>query len=107
MGSVSVISRKEEFDLILSGVDENLRGVVSGLVDEIVFLEDQMRELKKLPFLRINPRNPEMMKPTAAARQYKECSQSYMNAIRILVGILKATDETAADELLEKLKEFK
>lgn len=100
------MSRKDELLNCLSSADENMRGVVDKLIDEIVFLEDRMRELKQLPFLRICPSDKTRMKPTAAARQYKECSQSYMNAIRILVGILNKTDESAADELFEKLKEF-
>ena len=106
LGVFSIISRKDELNAIFSDVDENIHKVVTELIDDVVFLEDRMRQLKTLPFLRIHPTDKTLMKPTAAARQYKECSQSYMNAIRILVGILKKTDEDAAAELLEKLKEF-
>lgn len=103
----SITSRKDELNSIFSAVDESIHTLVENLIDEIVFLEDKMGQLKKLPFLRIHPEDEARMKPTAAAKQYKECSQSYMNAIRILVGILKQTDEDAADELLKKLEQFK
>ena len=45
-------------------------------------------------------------KTTAAAKQYKECSQSYMNAIRILSGILRNAEGDADDDLLARLEEF-
>ena len=41
-----------------------------------------------------------------AAKLYKECMQSYMNAIRILLNTLRKVESSAADELLERLKEF-
>lgn len=46
------------------------------------------------------------MKSTPAAKQYKECSQSYMNAVRILLNTLRKTQTDAADELLKRLEEF-
>ena len=101
------MSRLDELHKIFSNVDENISTVVDKLLDEVVFLEERMRELKARPFLRICPTDPTRMKPTAASKLYKECSQSYMNAIRILVGLLKTVDEDAANELLEALKEFR
>ena len=43
---------------------------------------------------------------TPAAKQYKETMQSYMNAIRILCGLLAKTEPSAQDELLKRLEEF-
>ncbi|MBO7339626.1 MAG: hypothetical protein J6X14_00870 [Lachnospiraceae bacterium] len=54
------------------------------LVDEIAFLEVQLRELKKLPFLNVNPKNPMQQKATPAAKQYKELLQQYNNSLRLL-----------------------
>jgi hypothetical protein len=65
-----------------------------------------MATLKKLEFIKVHPTNPALQKTTPAAKLYKECSQSYMNAIRILVGILHKTDSSAQDELLKRLEEF-
>lgn len=100
------MDRRKELDNIFKDVDENEKELVSNLLDEIVFLESQMSELKKLPFIKINPKNPTLQKVTPAAKLYKECSQSYMNAIRILVNILRKVESTAQDELLKKLEEF-
>ena len=54
------------------------------LIDEIVFIEEQLRELKKLPFLSVHPRNPALQKATPAAKLYKEMMQQYNNSLRLL-----------------------
>ena len=91
---------------IFDNTDPNEFKLVMELIEEVVFLEDQMKELKKLPFISVHPLNPGMQKSTAAAKLYKECSQSYMNAIRILLSILRKTESSEQNELLQKLQEF-
>ena len=76
------------------------------LMDEVIFLEEKMIELKNLPFVQVHPKNPAMQKTTSAAKLYKECSQSYMNAIRILSSILHKVESTAQDDLMKLLEEF-
>lgn len=100
------MTRREELNEIFRDVDDNERQLIAKLLDEVVFLEGQMCELRKMPFIRVHPNNPAMQKPTVAAKQYKECTQSYMNAIRILCGILHKVDSSAQDELLKRLEEF-
>lgn len=100
------MSRRAELDNIFKDVDENEKQLVSKLIDEVVFLEDQMSELKKLPFIRSHPKNHSIQKTTQAAKLYKECSQSYMNAIRILVNILRKVESSETNELLKRLEEF-
>ena len=58
------MNRKEK---LLKIIDDD--EVLLPLVDEIIFLEGQLEELKKLPFLRVNPKNNSQQKPTAAAKQ--------------------------------------
>ena len=57
------------------------------LVDEIVFIEDPLNSLKKLPFICVNPKNPMQQKATPASRQYKELLQQYNNCLRLLYRI--------------------
>lgn len=57
------------------------------LVDEIVFIEEQMQELKKLPFIVVNPKNPYQQKATPASKQYKELLQQYNNSLRLLLRL--------------------
>lgn len=100
------VSRKDSLYSIFKHVDENERELVTPLIEQVIFLEERMDELREMPFVRINPKNPLMQKTTPAAKLYKECMQSYMNAIRILLNTLRKVESSAADELLERLKEF-
>lgn len=54
------------------------------LIDEIVFIEKQLVELKKLPFINVNPKNYAQQKATPASKQYKELLQQYNNCLRLL-----------------------
>lgn len=102
-----MMDRREELNNIFKNVDESERKLVDRLIEEVIFLEDQMTYYKTLPFIKTHPNNPEIQKATPAAKLYKESSQSYMNAIRILVNILRKIENSAADKLMEKLEEFK
>ena len=101
------MTRREELNEIFKNVEENQQQLVSRLLDEVVFLEEQMTELKKLPFVNFNPKNPAQQKMTPAAKLYKECTQSYMNAIRILCSLLHKVESSAQDELLNLLEAYK
>ena len=103
---MEVFDRRKELEEIFLDVDETERKLVQPLLDEVVYLEERMKELKTMPFIVTHPNNPNLQKSTPAAKQYKECSQSYMNAIRILAGILRKVEATAQDELLKRLEEF-
>ena len=100
------MTRREELDEIFRDVDEDEKKLVDNLIGEVVFLEEQMERLKTLPFISVHPKNPALQKTTSAAKQYKECSQSYMNATRILLNVLRKVESSAQDELLKRLEEF-
>lgn len=73
------MSRKEEL-LQVIGNDVTLMP----LIDEIIFLETQLVELKKLPFIVVNPKNPNQQRTTPAQKQYKELLQQYANIIKVV-----------------------
>lgn len=98
--------RREQLNFIFKDVDENEKKLIDPLLDELVDMETQLEELRKLPMIRINPKNPAIQKKTEAAKLRKEISQSYMNAIRILCSILNKIESSAQDELLARLEEF-
>lgn len=100
------VSRRKLLDDIFKDVDTNEKSLIENLLDEVIFLEERMAELKTMPFISVHPHNPALQKSTAAAKQYKECSQSYMNAIRILLSILYKIESAEQDELLRRLEEF-
>lgn len=63
---------------------EDDKQLVVPLLDEFLFLEKQLTELKKLPFIKVHPTNPELQKTTPAAKQYKELLQQYTNIMKVL-----------------------
>lgn len=95
------MDRKSEFlSLLKDGNQEELKA--RQLIDELVFLEQQMTELKKYPFIAINPKNPSQQKPTAASKQYKEFLQQYNNSLRLLLRITGDIGESEEESPLRK-----
>lgn len=100
------MKRKETLEDIFKDVDESEKKLIDPLLEEVIYLEEQMKYLRTLPQIQIHPKNNALQKKTEAAKLYKEYSQSYMNAIRILLGVLHKVDSSAQDELLKRLAEF-
>ena len=100
------MQRKAELLKITEKLDDEQKKLIDPLLDDIVFLEKRMDELRELPFVSVHPKNKAIQKTTAAAIQYKRCSESHMNKIRFVSGLLRKDDTSAADELMKKLGEF-
>ena len=81
------MTRKEELEKIVYKNGSHNNVTASELIDEIVFLEERMKELRKLPFIKVNPKNPAQQKVTPASKQYKEILQQYNNSLRLLLRI--------------------
>lgn len=81
-------NRKEELLKIFDAV-EDAKGIILPLIDDVVFLEEQLEGLRKLPFIRVSKQDPSLQKATPAAKQYKELLQQYNNCIKILTGVLR------------------
>lgn len=82
------MTRKQELVKIFEQI-EDTKGIILPLIDDVVFLEEQLEGLRKLPFIRVNPKDPSIQKATPAAKQYKELLQQYNNCVKILTGILR------------------
>lgn len=81
------MGRKEELLQLICKNSSNNDIKARQLVDEIIFVEEQLVYLKTLPFININPKNPMQQKTTPAAKQYKELLQQYNNSLRLLLRI--------------------
>lgn len=55
------------------------------LIEEMVYLENELDRLRSLPKIRVNESDPSLQKTTPAAKLYKEFLQQYTNIVRILV----------------------
>ena len=72
------------------------------LIDEIIFIENQLEELRKLPFISVNPKNPAQQKATPASKQYKEMMQQYNNSLRLLFRLSGDMGEVEEESPLRK-----
>lgn len=92
------MTRKEELLSIVCKTDESNRIKAEQLIDEVIFIEGQLIELKKLPFVLVDKKNNARQKATAASRQYKELLQQYNNSLKLLLkmaGEFGETEETS------------
>lgn len=81
------MNRKEELMKVFADMDD-IKEIITPMIEDVVFLEEKLIELRKLPFIRVNPKNDADQKATAAAKQYKEFLQQYNNCIKILTSVL-------------------
>jgi len=101
------MARFEELTALCAELDNAAKTTTAPLLGEIVFLEEQLTELKKYPFITVNPKNRAQQKPTAAAKQYKELLQQYNNCIKILLGVLGKSETEETSPLREYLNRLK
>ena len=80
--------KTSELREIFKGIDENKQKIVSPLIDEAVFLESQLEELKKFPFIKSRTIDGvTQTKQTAAGKMYREYLQTLTNIIDKLARI--------------------
>lgn len=92
------MSRKDE---LLKYAGDELGDLVTNLVDEMIFLEAQLQELKKYKFLQVHPKDPSVQRATPAAKQYKEFLQQYNNCIKIIESIIYKDKRLDGEEVEE------
>ena len=92
------MNRREELAALIPA--ESL-GLVGDVLDQVVFLEGKLNELKALPFIQVNSKNPMQQRNTPAAKMYKEFLQQYVNCIKLLEYVIykdKRLDTEEAEE---------
>ncbi len=100
-------ARYEELMKVIKDIDKEKAIVLRPLVEDIVFIEERMQELRKLPQIRVSSTNKAIQKATPASKQYKELMQSYLNAVKVLMNaIYRSGGEDDGNELLEVLAGF-
>ena len=90
------MNRREELEKILNDANNSF---VSPLIDEIMYMEDQLNILRPLPKIRVNPADNSQQKITPAWKMYKECVQQYLNAVKLLSGVTKTDIDTEESPL--------
>lgn len=100
-------ARYDELMKVIKDIDKEKAIVLRPLVEDIVFIEERMQELRKLPQIRVSSTNKAIQKATPASKQYKELMQSYLNAVKVLMNaIYRSGGDDDGNELLEVLAGF-
>lgn len=94
------MTRKEQLLQIL-----NNDATYIPLVDEMVYLEEQLDELRVLPKIMVHPKNKSIQKTTPAAKLYREYLQQYTNIVRILMKVTGVEDAEEDSPLRKWLNE--
>ena len=100
------MTQQEQLQKFFENVDEDKKQFAFDAIDEYCFFLDRIKELKKLPYIRYDKKNPQRQQLTPAAKLIKEYSQIVDSKRKTLLMILYKVESSAADELLAKLKEF-
>lgn len=98
------MDRLEALKKIFANVEEDKKTLVSYAIEELVYLENRLTALKKYPFILYNKRTGET-RTTAAAKQFKELEQSYLNCLKVLSNVLRNSSAEEEDEFDKWLKE--
>lgn len=99
------VDRREEMAEIFQNLDPEKLKLVTPLIDQIIFLENQINYLMTLPFIVVKEGEPKKQRATPAYRQYKELSQTYINALKVVngaLGIKSDKVETPLRKYMEK-----
>lgn len=86
---------------IFKGSDENVCKIVAPLIDELVFVEEQLLELRSKPFIRYHPDDPSIQKDTAASRLYNKLLAQHKDIVRILCSQLHKGGEGEEESPLD------
>ena len=92
------MDRREE---LINLVPEDSVELVKDVVDEIIFLESKLEELKKLPFIQVHPNDPNVQRNTPAGKMYKEFLQQYINCVKMVEGVIYRDKRLEGEELEE------
>lgn len=82
----------------------DIKEVLRPTIEEMTFLETRLDELRELPFIRVNPKDPTQQRVTPAARQYKELLQQYNNCVKMVTVALQRIPHGDASPLADFLE---
>lgn len=97
------MERKEELIRLVEKIkNEGVKKLCLPLIDELIYLESELDEIKKHPFIKIHPSDPSKQKILPAQKIYVSLMTQYNGTIRTLSKML--VDNGAKD--VSPLREY-
>lgn len=94
------MTRKDDLLKIFEGMDKNVLTIVEPMVGELVFIEEQLVELRSKPFIKYHPNDESLQKQTPAGKLYKDLLAQQKDIVRILCSQLHKTGAEDSDSPL-------
>lgn len=94
--------RTKKVNELLEGVSGDKLILLTPLIDDYLFLEERIKELKELPFIMVQKSNKAIQKPTAASKQFRELSNTYNMIVKQILNIIGTSEETGTSGALDK-----
>lgn len=99
------MERKEEVLKICNNLDSETLNLINTLIEQLVFLEKELEHLKSLPFIVVKEDDNKKQRTTPAYKMYKDLSQTYINALKVINGMLGIKGETVESPLREYMRQ--
>jgi hypothetical protein len=97
---------RKDFEQFFDILDDDKKAFALDTLDEYLYFKGKIAELRKLPLIRVDKKNPDRQLVTPAGKLIKDYSQVIDAKRATLLRILYRVESSAADELLAKLSEF-
>lgn len=91
------MDRLEQLKSYIKPLPEDIQAILTPLLDDIVYQEELLQKYR---------RNPKTKTNAAMNKAYRQTKQLYQADIKLLLWQLRQNETSAADDLLERLKEF-
>lgn len=103
------MERQEKLHKLIDELDESVQLLAHPLVDRLIYIENKLLDLEKLPFIKVHPNDPTKQKETPARKMYIPLLQQYNLIIKNvcnLMGVNTEQDDNKTAELKKYLKDL-
>lgn len=97
------MTRHDELIKIFKGADVDILTIVEPMIGELVFIEEQLADLRTKPFIKYHPNDPSIQKQTPAGKLYKDLLAQEKDIVRILCSQLH---KSGSDDVESPLRAY-
>lgn len=95
------MDRKTELMEIFKDMGDNVKTLVTPMIDDLVFIEAQLVELRKYPFIKYHPEDPNRQMELPNYKVYKAMVSQQKDIVRFLSSLITKGGDTEGDDPLD------